>query len=245
MMLTYLKTEILRVLRNRRYVILALAVPVGFYLLFGKLGDDGRPVRGSGVTSFFMVSMAAYSAMLAVLFMGGARLAAERAGGWTRLLRVTPLPPWGYLAVKALAAMTIALPSILLVGATGFVAGPVRLGAGAWAELVLLMWLGTLPFAALGVLIGYLFDADTAQPVTVVSALLLSLLGGMWIPTARMPDTMRQIAHVLPGYHLADLGWRAVAGQAPVLADGLVLLAYGAAFAALATWRYRRDEARA
>ena len=30
-MLTYLKTEILRVLRNRRYVLFALVVPVGFY----------------------------------------------------------------------------------------------------------------------------------------------------------------------------------------------------------------------
>jgi ABC-2 type transport system permease protein len=244
-MTTYLKTEILRVLRNRRYVLLALAVPVGFYLLFGKLSSDGRTVRGTSVASFFMVSMAAYSAMLAVSFMGGARLAAERTGGWTRLLRVTPLPSWGYLAVKALAAMTIALPSILLVAATAFVAGPVRLGAGAWAELVLLMWLGTLPFAALGVLVGYLFDADTAQPVTVITTLLLSLLGGLWMPTATMPDTMRQIAHLLPSYHLADLGWRAVAGQAPVPADGLVLLAYGAAFATLAAWRYRRDELRA
>lgn len=67
-MATYLKTEILRVLRNRRYVLFALAVPVGAYLLFGKALDHGGAVRGTSGTTFFMVSMAAYSAMLAVVF---------------------------------------------------------------------------------------------------------------------------------------------------------------------------------
>ena len=129
-MRTYLKTEILRVLRNRRYVGFALVVPVGLYLLFGKLAGGSGSVRGVGFQTFFMVSMAAYSAMLAVVFMGGARLAAERTGGWTRLLRVTPLPAWGYLAVKLAAALCLALPSILLVAGTAALAGPVRLGAG-------------------------------------------------------------------------------------------------------------------
>jgi ABC-2 type transport system permease protein len=83
------------VVRNRRYLLFALAVPVGAYLLFGKALGHGGTVRGIGGTTFFMVSMAAYSAMLAVVFMGGARQAAERTRGWTELLRVTPLPAWG------------------------------------------------------------------------------------------------------------------------------------------------------
>ncbi|HEV8164364.1 MAG TPA: ABC transporter permease [Actinomycetota bacterium] len=243
-MRTYLKTEVLRVLRNRRYVLFALVAPVGFYLLFGKLAGGSGTVRGVGVTTFFMVSMAAYSAMLAVVFMGGARLAAERTRGWTELLRITPLPAWGYLATKLAAALCLALPSILLVAVTAAIAGPVRLGVGAWAQMALLMWFGTLPFAAFGILIGYLLDADTAQPVTVVSTVALALLGGLWQPTATMSETMRRIAHLLPSYHLADLGWRAVAGQAPIANDGLILLAYTLVFAGLAAWRYRRAEAR-
>jgi ABC-2 type transport system permease protein len=59
-----------------------------------------------------------------------------------------------------------------------------------------------------------------------------------------MSETMRRIAHLLPSYHLADLGWRAVAGQAPIANDGLILLAYTLVFAGLAAWRYRRAEAR-
>jgi ABC-2 type transport system permease protein len=242
-MLTYLKTEVLRVLRNRRYVLFALVVPVGFYLLFGKLAGGNGTVRSVGVTTFFMVSMAAYSAMLAVVFMGGARLAAERTRGWTELLRVTPLPAWGYLATKLAAALVLALPAIVLVAVTAAIAGPVRLGAGEWAQMVLLLWVGTLPFAALGILVGYLLDADTAQPVAVVTTIALALLGGLWQPTATMTGTMRRIAHLLPSYHLADLGWRAVAGQPPIAADGLILLAYAVVFAIPAAWLYRRGQA--
>jgi ABC-2 type transport system permease protein len=176
-------------------------------------------VRGVGVTTFFMVSMAAYSAMLAVVFMGGARLAAERTRGWTQLLRVSPLPAWGYLATKLAAALCLALPAIVLVAVTAAIVGPVRLGAGAWAQMVLLLWVGTLPFTAFGILVGYLLDADTAQPVTVVTTIALALLGGLWQPTAAMSQTMREIAHLLPSYHLADLGWQAVAGQPPIAAS--------------------------
>ena len=81
--------------------------------------------------------------------------------------------------------------------------------------------------------------------MTVVTTIALALLGGLWQPTATMNETMCQIAHLLPSYHLADLGWRAVAGQAPIATDGLVLAAYTLVFAALAAWRYRRAEARA
>ena len=55
---------------------------------------------------------------------------------------------------KIVVAMAYALPSIALVAATGRVVEAVELGAAQWVELVGLMWIGTAPFAALGVLIG-------------------------------------------------------------------------------------------
>lgn len=92
-MLSYLRIEILRMLGNRRYVIFAFGVPVGFYLLFQNLGDNrgsAVTIRGADPKAWLTVSMAAYSAMLAGTFVGGARLAAERVSGWTRQLRWWP-----------------------------------------------------------------------------------------------------------------------------------------------------------
>jgi ABC-2 type transport system permease protein len=238
MLLSYLRIEILRTVRNRRYAIFAFAVPVGFYLLFLNLYGNGA-VRGTAPKAWLMVSMAAYSAMQGGIFAGGARLAAERASGWTRQLRATPLPAWGNLAAKVGTALALALPSLLLVCVVAVTVGKVHLEAGQWVRLVASLWIGSLPFSALGILIGYWLDSDTAQAVTVVTNLILSLLGGIWIPTPAMPSTMRQIAHILPSYHFGDLGWRTIAGQAPAASDGLILAAYTLGLSALAAWRYR------
>ena len=62
--------------------------------------------------------MAAFGAISASISTGG-RVATERHIGWNRQLRLTPLPGWGYLAVKAAVAMLVALPALLLVFGVG------------------------------------------------------------------------------------------------------------------------------
>ena len=60
-----------------------------------------------------------------------------------------------------------------------------------------------------------------------------------------MTDVLVTIANVLPSYHLANLGWHALAGGAPDPVDVAVLAAYGVVIGGLALWRYRADELRA
>lgn len=241
-MLTYLRVEIRRMFRNVRYLVFTLLMPVLLYVVFSKSAGDGggAQVRGLPFTVYFMVSMAAYAGSLAATFTGGPRLALERVGGWTAQLRVTPLPTWGYLATKAATALLLALPSIALVALVAALTNSIHLSAGHWLGFLAGVWLAVVPFAALGIMIGYLLDPNSAQPVTVLSLLGLSILGGLFTPVEAMPRTMREIAHALPTYHLGDIGWRAVSGLAPTASDVAVLAAWAAAFAVVAGWRYRR-----
>ena len=73
-------------------------------------------IAGTTWRTYFMVSMASFGAMVAALNAGGTRLAAERASGWTRQLRVTPLPAWSYVSTKIAASMVIVLPVIVAGG---------------------------------------------------------------------------------------------------------------------------------
>jgi ABC-2 type transport system permease protein len=59
-------------------------------------------------------------------------------------------------------------------------------------------------------------------------------------PDRRDAQALRSAAHALPSYHFADLGWRAIAGSAPVPANLLTLAAYAVGFGALAIWAWRR-----
>jgi len=242
-MLAYLRLEILRVVRNQRYVLLSLVSPIGFYLLFssifGRYQAEGlrQPVE-------LMVAMAAYGAVGAALFTAGQRVADERAIGWLRQLRATPMAARKVLGAKVLAAMVVGLPSVVLVGATAAIAHGVRMAAWQWAAFVILTTLGTAPFALLGLFIGYSADADSAYSMTLGAWFVFTAIGGLWMPLAILPRTLRTIGRTLPTNRLADLGWRIAGGHAPSATSGLILVAWTGAVALLAAWSYRRANVR-
>ncbi|HXZ77005.1 MAG TPA: hypothetical protein VEH31_39875, partial [Streptosporangiaceae bacterium] len=97
---TALKLEIRRLLRNRRTVIFALVTPSIFFLLFGLNAAYASESAGKGnVSAFILISMALYGSVLATT-SGGAMISIERAQGWTRQLRLTPLSPLAYVVTK-------------------------------------------------------------------------------------------------------------------------------------------------
>src|SRR5262245_24033811 len=80
--LTILKLEVRRLTRNRRTVIISIALPIVFFLLFGtgQAYDNQRAGHGN-VAAFVMISLALYGAVLATTF-GGAMVSIERSQGW-------------------------------------------------------------------------------------------------------------------------------------------------------------------
>jgi ABC-2 type transport system permease protein len=244
----FISIEVRRALRNRRYLMFAIAFPTIFYLLYtGILSSGASPdaaIGGMTWGAYFMVSMATYAAMVAAL--GGATvIARERSSGWTRQLRVTPLPATAYVAGKLLVAYVVTLPAIAAVVVAGIAVNHVSLPAGSLIGMFATLALGVLPFAALGLLIGYLFDADSAQGAMMISLFGLAIVGGLWAPITSFPDALATIGHVLPSFRLADLGRAVVAGNPPDLADIAVLAVYAAVIGWLAAWRYRASEQRA
>lgn len=246
-MFRYLVVEIRRTFRDRRFVFFTIAIPVGFYLLWSHIfakGGDVDADTGLDAKTYLLVSMASFGALGAALSTTGARLAAERQSGWLRQLQVTPLRPWAVIAGKIIASMCLALPAIVLVGLTAALTQSVHLSAGQWIGMSAMMWAGTLPFAALGTLIGSLVSADAAQPLTIACYFVLSILGGLWMSVSVLPRTMRTIAHWTPSNRFADLGWSAVAGHAPPASDVLILAGWSVVLGALAIGAYRRATVR-
>ena len=65
-----------------------------------------------------MISMAVYGAMLGTTATG-AMVSVERAQGWSRQLRLTPLKPIAYIVVKVITATLVGLASIAAVYLVG------------------------------------------------------------------------------------------------------------------------------
>jgi ABC-2 type transport system permease protein len=239
-MLSYLRLEMLQKLRDRSYFFLTLGFPVGLYLLQTNLVDKGWGAEGLPATFQFMVSMAAFGAMMTVLATGP-RIARERSSGWLRQLRVTPLPSGKVVAAKIVAAMTLAVPVIVAVFVVAAINHGIALPAWRWAAMVALMGLGTAPFAALGVAVGYLFDPDSAGIVTSGALLVLLFLGGLIMQVKLLPETLQILAQALPSYRFADLAWSMAGAGRPEPASVALIFAWTAALATLALFAYRRD----
>jgi ABC-2 type transport system permease protein len=244
---TYAQLEVRRAFRNRRYLMLGIGFPVLFYLLYTGVLQRDNPtgaIEGIPWATYFMVSMAAYGAMIAGLFSAQV-IAGERSLGWVRLLRVTPLPPAVYVGTKLLVSLVVTLPAVLLVTVAGVVVNHVNVAAVDLLGLVVALVIGSVPFAALGVLLGYLFDQNSAQGAVMITNFGLAILGGLWAPTAAFPDGLVTIARVLPSYQFANLGRTIVAGAMPDVTDLAVLVGYTVVIGALVFWRYRSEELRA
>lgn len=241
--LSFLWLEIRRAVRNGRYVMFTLGFPLIFYLLFTSIYGHAK-LGGVSFGATYMVAMAAYGGLGAALNSNGARLAMERAGGWARQMRVTPLSPAAYVGAKAAMAFCVVVPAVLIVALAGVAIHHVTMSATSWVDFLVGIWIGAIPFSVLGVLLGYAFDSESAQSGTMIVYFALAILGGMWFPVQVMPPAMRDIAYVLPSYHWAAIGWNALAGKGPGWGNVGVLAAYTVAFTFAALRRYQRDEAR-
>ena len=241
----YLRLELLRMLRDARYLALAVGAPIGFYLLFATL-FGGKPVPSGQLDGSIeiMVAMGAYGAMWAVLSATGPRIAQEREIGWFDQLRAMPVRAYQVLISKVIASLALALPALVGVCATAAVVKGVRLDAWQWIGIIGVMWIGSVPFAALGLAIGYAISSDASFALTYGVYMAMSAVGGLWVPPDVLPTGMRQVADALPSYQLADLGWRIAAGYAPQLGGILILAAWTLGASGLAVLGYRRPRFR-
>ncbi len=200
-MIGFLRLELGRSLRDVRYLFLAIVAPVGFYLLFaGIFSRDGQSQGQLSAQVEIMVAMATFGAMWGALSATAPRLARDRDSGWLRALQVTPLPAGRVLTARILAGLTVAFPAIVAVASTAVLTHHVRLEAWQWAAGGALLWVGTLPFVALGIAIGSTTTSTTAYALTTGLYFALAALGGLWVPPAQFSPALRHVAEILPYY---------------------------------------------
>lgn len=236
------RADLLRTIRDRRFFFFTLLMPVGFYFIFIHEQSGLTKIGGTYWSSYFMVSMAAFGVVGASVNTLGVRLATERKSGWVRWLRTTPLSSTAYAISKILTQLVLSLLIIVVVFAVAHADQNVSLSALTWIEVVLWIWVGSVPFAALGVLIG--LAGNSAQVLGTLTYLVLSFLGGLWTPIQLLPKTMRDIAQVMPTYRYAHPAWSLLAGHGIHLQDVLILLAYTVVFVALTAVLQRRIDAK-
>lgn len=242
---TYLRYELLRLARNKRLFVFSLVFPLALYLVIAGSNKNQTQQLGDIVLKFplfYMVAMAAYGSMIASI-AGGARIATERATGWNRQLRLTPLTVRSYLGAKVITAYLMAVLSIALIYLCGLAYGVHIATPGRWLEMTGLLLVGLLPFVALGVLVGHLLTPDSLGPALGGGSALFGFLGGLWYP---LPNTgfLHELGQLIPSYWLAQAARTGVGEPAWGVRGWITVALWFVAISAVAGWAYRRDTQR-
>jgi len=240
---TFIRYELMRNFRNRRFFVFTVGFPLALYLLIAAPNRHEESLAGSGIPAplYFMVGLAALGTMNAIVG-GGARIAYERVSGWTRQLRLTPLRPRAYFGTKVAAGYLSASLTIAALYTAGIVLG-VHLSAGRWLEMTGLLLIGLLPFAALGIFLGHVLGVEAVGPTVGGLGGLLGFLGGVWFPLGG--GVMHDIAQALPSFWLVQASHVSLGGQGWSATGWLVVTAWTVVLSVLAVYAYRRDTARA
>jgi ABC-2 type transport system permease protein len=110
--------------------------------------------------------------------------------------------------------------------------------------MTLMLLIGLVPFAALGIWLGHSIGAESIGPAMGGLTSIFALLGGAWGPLAS-GGVLRAVSECLPSYWLVQAGHIALDGGFWPARGWLVVVLWTVAFTRLAARAWQRDTQRA
>lgn len=198
------KFETLAALRTTGFAPPFIVLPVVIYWLFGLLinADAGRHSEyGPAIANYLFSGFCVLAVILPGIFCG-VILAQEREGNLLKLKRALPQPPGAAIVAKVLMAMAIAACAVTLVVVAALLGGQLTISLGQVVTLWGVLIVGTIPFSALGLLIGTLSSASAAPAYGNLVFLPMMWLSGLFIP---LPASLERWVVLWPAFHLNQL----------------------------------------
>jgi ABC-2 type transport system permease protein len=212
-MIAYALFEVRRTLRNPKFLLLVAAVPVLLYVISVNNARHGSTALGASAAAWYLSSAMVIGVLGGALTGANARLATERASGWYRQLRTTPLGDRRWLVGRLLAGLVVVVPVVVLVAGVAIAWGDVRLPLTTWAALFVILVGGAVPAVLAGLALGLSLRCEAAQAAQAVVFVALALFGGAFADTEAPPSGTRFLVETMPSYHLMNLTREAVSGQ--------------------------------
>ncbi|WNG89916.1 ABC transporter permease [Mycobacterium sp. ITM-2016-00317] len=226
--------ELRLLLRNGEQLLLTMFIPitllVGLTLLpLGSFGPDRAGTFVPAIMALAVISTAFTGQAIAVAF--------DRRYGALKRLGATALPVWGIIAGKSLAVITVVILQSVLFGAIGFALGwrPPVAGLALGAAIIAL---GTVVFAALGLLLGGTLRAEIVLAVANLLWFVFAALGALTLEGGMVPSALQWVARLTPSGALTEALSQAMTLSVDWL--GLAVLAVWGLVAALCALRWFR-----
>jgi ABC-2 type transport system permease protein len=239
------KYEVLKYLRLPIFSVSTLLFPTMFYVLFGIVLQGGSGAARMRGATYMLATMACYGVMGVAMFSFGVGIAMERGQGWLQVKRASPMPLPAYFIAKIINAMVFATAIAMLLLVVGMVFGGVRLEPLAALRLLGILVLGSIPFSAMGLALGYFAKPNSAPAMVNLVYLPMSFCSGLWIPLFMLPKVLQKLALVLPPYHVSQLALNTIGMSHENISSWThlqALIGMTLIFLGIAAYGYWRDE---
>jgi ABC-2 type transport system permease protein len=250
LVLVQTRYQLTSILRNRRAVVFVLLFPVVLLVMFNSIfvkGSDTVDVSGAtvGAHAYVTGGMLAYAIMLAGFSQLAIALVNQRESGQLKRLRGTPVPAWTFVVATVLRAVTVVGMMAVVLLAIAHFAYDVHISGQALAETLLFVVLGTATMCSVGIAAtGMATDVDSASGALPLTAVVLSLISGIFVPIDQLPGWLEHVARIFPVYHVAA-GLQTALGDAALQPGNVVVLVVWALAGVLFAARHFRWEPQA
>ena len=219
---------ILRVLfRQPAFWIPTVVFPAMLYSFFGGQAG-GRLWAAHAMASFCIFAVVGVG-----FFQFGVGTAQDRESpfeSWQRSLPGGIAQQWLARIMAALIFVALAVSLVIVVAI--FLNG-IQLDTRAWLRLSFVCLISVIPATLLGIALGSVCSARASVPLATLMYLLLSYLGGLWLPPMSMPPLVNAVSEWAPTRAMGELAWSAVNGTPWMLNHVSIFLAWSAAAASL------------
>lgn len=233
--------EFLRFIRSPAFAIPTLLFPTLFYLLVGFIFGAFRSTA-PGAPAYIFAGFVTMAAITPGIFGFGIGFAMEREQGVFTLKRALPMPPAASLVGKLVMSMLSVCLALPLLTLTALTLGNVSASPLQLSMLLLVAVLGSIPFCAIGLLIGSLVSGRGAPAVSNIVYIAFIYLSGLFIP---LPKGIAAAVVVSPAFYLHQLALKAIGAPAYLIGGigthALVLLGVAVLFTGLALRRFARN----
>lgn len=241
----FIRYELRRML-NRQNLMFAIALPAVLYVALAHIGDSNPPLPGGDFPAWMMIGIAVYGAATSAVG-SSAGISVERASGYLRTLRLSPVNPIAYVIIKVMASVVLAALPVLVVGGLGWATGAIATQQ-VWVSGLLTAWIGASVFAALGMALGLTLRPEIVMHLPGVLLTALAFLGNLFIP---LSGVMLTVAQYSPMYGVAAIarhsltGGHTFTGEATPLWGAIVNVAcWFLLFVVLAARQFSRNNGR-
>jgi ABC-2 type transport system permease protein len=235
------RCEALRLVRNPALFFPVMVMPLALYALFAVV-IAGEAIDKDPYTGIFLFSAFAVMAIsMPALFGLSSALAMEREMGLMQLKRAQPAPAGSWLVAKIICGVGFGVLAYVPMVALAIGTGKLPLPTGAVINMSLTLIACSIPFCAMGLMMGALVKGSAAPGFANLAYLPGCYLSGLFFP---LPASMHWQTSAWPQFHVNQLAMHAAGVEkfqyVPVTTALVGAIAFTVMFSAMAIWRLAR-----